>query len=466
MSPEPLPTQPHPVASAFFALHDYEIRSTSEVRFHCHNSSIIKNHVSSGCGSTLAKIRNSVGWRTRYSSTDWHPVSITPVSRRRGCDNDNNGVGKADRDVPPTTKDVIRSEKSVQGEWHKDKPEIFHVRQVFPGKNIEHATYFCSKKWETPVSEASNIENECRLGTGATVWPGSMVLLKYLEKISHEAADNPPPHATEEMQQKYRHGILEGKTIVDLGSGTGITAIASALLGAECVVCTDGCDPVVDLARMNVRQAAKKLNTQSNDVTTLARENVGKERNFNIRGCEIIVRRYLWGDGTLLKEIPENRNSATHEETEQDDQQEVKKHFDIILCADCVVPKLYPIDPLVDALDELSGIDTISYMSYEKRHYEHFDPSKEFRRLAENKHFKVEVIPEEQLHPMYFADDIEIWKITRCRDQFTGFSEARNGPSQKKLRKLVWGSGQEDSNNHTTLLVGKKAPQPICHNSF
>mmetsp|Transcript_3198 Transcript_3198/g.6815 ORF Transcript_3198/g.6815 Transcript_3198/m.6815 type:complete len:458 (-) Transcript_3198:56-1429(-) len=457
MSPEPRPTQPHPVASAFFASHDNEIlRSTSEGRLHCNDSTILKNQASYSCGSTLAKIRNSIGWRTRYSSTDWHPVSITPVSCRRGRDDDNNGVENSNRDDPTATSDGSRSEKSIHGELHYRRPELFQVRQIFPGQNNKQTNYICSRKCKSRENEAPSLENECKLGTGATVWPGSMVLLKYLEKITHEAADNPPSDVLEEMQQKQFHGILEGKTIADLGSGTGITTIASALLGAKYVVCTDGCDPVVDLARFNVRHAAEKLTKQAKDVTALTAKDVDKERNFNIRGCEILVRRYLWGDGTLLKEIPENRNCTDLEEHEREDQPELTMHFDIILCADCVVPKLYPIEPLVDALDELSGIDTIAYMSYEKRHYEHFDPAREFRRLAESRNFIVEVISEEQFHPMYYANDIELWKITRCRNHFTGLSEARGRTSKNDLKKLMWGCGHTTSSNHTNLLVGKK----------
>ena len=69
------------------------------------------------------------------------------------------------------------------------------------------------------------------------MWPGSIVLLKYLEKLAHDPQQD---------------NVLEGKTIADLGSGTAITSIASALLGASAVVCTDGCDLVVDLACRNI----------------------------------------------------------------------------------------------------------------------------------------------------------------------------------------------------------------------
>ena len=36
--------------------------------------------------------------------------------------------------------------------------------------------------------------------------------------------------------------------------------------------------------------------------------------------------------------------------------------FDVIIVSDCVLPKLYPIEPLVDAMKALAGPDTIVLM--------------------------------------------------------------------------------------------------------
>lgn len=41
--------------------------------------------------------------------------------------------------------------------------------------------------------------------------------------------------------------------------------------------------------------------------------------------------------------------------------------LDVVLVSDCLLPKLYPIEPLVDALDKLSGPDTAILVSYEPR---------------------------------------------------------------------------------------------------
>ena len=41
--------------------------------------------------------------------------------------------------------------------------------------------------------------------------------------------------------------------------------------------------------------------------------------------------------------------------------------LDLVIVSDCLLPKLYPIEPLVQALDKLSGPDTLVIVSYEHR---------------------------------------------------------------------------------------------------
>ncbi len=56
-------------------------------------------------------------------------------------------------------------------------------------------------------------------GTGLTVWDGAVTLAKYLE------------HAYS--------SVLPGKTVVELGAGTGLAGIAASILGARHVILTD-----------------------------------------------------------------------------------------------------------------------------------------------------------------------------------------------------------------------------------
>lgn len=239
--------------------------------------------------------------------------------------------------------------------------------------------------------------------------------------------------------------------MVDLGAGTGVTSLGIALMlstyapvplenrrdegrkrGDEelssLVVCTDGCDLVVKLAEENVQRVLQELNSCSDsdavpvpisknedneniDINNgLTSENMVK----NMMGsCEIRVREYNWGDGTLHKELvvtDDSDNEARSNNTEE------YQHYDIILVSDCVLPKLYPIAPLVDALDELSGPDTIAYISYEERYYPEYDPKEYFRNLAEAKGFEVKDVQLEEQHPIYSVEDIEIWEVRRRKE--------------------------------------------------
>lgn len=322
--PPALPERPHPIASAFFTSHDNACR---------------KYKKGDSDESNVAKIRNSLGWRTRYSSANWYPVSIVPTAPNMTC----------------------------------NKAITFHVRQVFPAERSSIRNCVLEDGKVDPV-----------YGTGNTVWPGSIVLLKYIEKLAHS-----------------NHNPLQGKTVADLGAGTAITTIACALFGAELVFCTDGCDHVVSLAASNVESAIRELEGRTDHLSktceTIEYKGLMREQ-FEVNDCKAIVRKYLWGDGSMTKELEHNKKS---------------QQFDIILCADCIVPMLYPIEPLVDALDELSNEETIAYLSYEKRYYSKFDPAQEFHRLATLKSLQVEVVSEQELDQMYPAFDIEVWKITR-----------------------------------------------------
>jgi predicted nicotinamide N-methyase len=192
------------------------------------------------------------------------------------------------------------------------------------------------------VRQIQRGEVEGTYGTGATVWPASMVLLKYLE----------------------RHpDIVANKTVVDLGGGTGVTSIAASLLGAKNVVCTDGIEAVVRLAEQNIIDA--KVNRTQ-------------------------VCNYWWGSGTLQPQT-----------------------FDTILVSDCVLPKLYPIAPLVEAILELLDNKGVAILSYEHRHFADFHPAEKFQELSREKGLRVHVVDKSRLDPIYSVDDIEVWEISK-----------------------------------------------------
>jgi methylase of polypeptide subunit release factors len=123
------------------------------------------------------------------------------------------------------------------------------------------------------------------LGTGVSVWPAAHVLSRYLEK-------------------RYTSNGLRGQRVCDIGSGTGCTGFIAAALGAHCTL-TDQ------------HQILPLL--ESNKLT------VCKE-NASITEEQIDIQIYDWG------------RSAQH----------LKPPFDLIIVSDCVLPKLYPILPLIE----------------------------------------------------------------------------------------------------------------------
>jgi ribosomal protein L11 methylase PrmA len=311
----------------------------------------------------LKRQSQSLGWRNRYSQEDWYPVTL----------------------------DIVHNNNNNNNNSNKSQNVSFTVQQVQRG------------------------EVEGTYGTGATVWPAAMVLLKYLEQ-----------------QPK----ILQGKRVVDLGSGTGVTSIAAAWLGAQHVICTDGQDNVVQLAKDNVRHVVDNLSAKKKKKTATTTNQDGtdptnshsdkeqdegkdhdtnnndKDDTFVLNHCPIVIKKYWWGDGTCF--VGETMNSCH-----------------VILVADCVLPKLYPIGPLVDAIDELlphssstndkndnrnspdAADDGIAILSYEHRYYPDYDPRVKFLELAMAKNLTVKVIPTDELHPIYCVEDIEIWKVQR-----------------------------------------------------
>lgn len=232
------------------------------------------------------------------------------------------------------------------------------------------------------VAQVQRGELDGTHGTGATVWPASVVLLKFL--------------------QRHADTLIRGKRIVDLGAGTGVTSIAAAILGASHCVCTDGEDAVVRLAWENIQSAAKELQLissnkeKNNYLTTSSVLGNGPTLQTRICDCPIAVEKYWWGTGQI-------------EASEGND-------CDVILVSDCVLPKLYPIAPLVEALDQLIvSPGSMAILSYEHRYFPEYDPRDRFRELCFDKNLVVQIIPLDQQDPVYSVDDVEIWHVVRQR---------------------------------------------------
>ncbi len=352
------PTQPHPAVKAFtnaltITLKELNTGANSKDN---HINNDIKKKVNS---NLIEKVTQTLGWRNRYSQQNEYPLEIQYNETNKTNDNDNaTGV--------------------------KLNKKILQIKQVQRGE----------------------IENT--YGTGATVWPASVVLVKYLEHIF--------------LKQQSEGGNHSRKvTIADLGSGTGVTSIATAFyLGmlnschenldvGSFIVCTDGSDSVVELARENIEKTIQNVSSQGmkfdNIDPSIIIEN-HHDKVYSIGQSQIKVRKYLWGDGTLLSEL----------KTMNDSKEGTDKYFDFVLVSDCVLPRLYPIDPLVKAIDELSGPNTVTFVSYEYRYYPEYDPKEFFVQAAKARGLEVATIPISEQHPIYSVDDIEIWVVRRQKD--------------------------------------------------
>ena len=111
----------------------------------------------------------------------------------------------------------------------------------------------CHRSFSVRQVQRGEIENT--YGTGACVWPAAMVLLKYLERNQNNDINRNSNNFCGDNLQV----TLQGKHVIDLGGGTGILSIGAALLSAKTVVCTDGEDSVVSLARDNIVRASHQL---------------------------------------------------------------------------------------------------------------------------------------------------------------------------------------------------------------
>ncbi|KAJ0409021.1 hypothetical protein ATCC90586_005205 [Pythium insidiosum] len=188
-------------------------------------------------------------------------------------------------------------------------------------------------------------------GTGLTVWPAACVLLKHLEHRYSGARDR----------------TLQGQLVVELGSGTGVVGIAAAILGADRVVLTD----------------IQKLLFLLEANASIARETTNGHVHIDVEAFD-------WS------EQPSDR--LRHENG---------RHPDVILISDCILPKLFPLEPLVNAIDRLCGDHTIVLLSFEYRFYEKFDAKQRFWELLIARGFQIEAISEDLYHPEYRAEDIE-----------------------------------------------------------
>ncbi|CAM9144956.1 unnamed protein product [Pylaiella littoralis] len=279
------------------------------------------------------------------------------------------------------------------------------------------------------------------LGTGATVWPAAHVLAKYLELRFGQ-------NKTNTIGSVEGMGGMAGLRAVDLGSGTGVAGIVAAALGAEAFL-TDQVQ-LLFLMQENADRARASAKSKSKSKSgtpkaTLMDDKLGANAEMHFAAAAAAAA--VAADPTTADDIPTTTcgkiRVLTYDWGMDDDR--LSPPLDVVLVSDCVLPKLYPIEPLVDAIDRLSGPETVTIMSYEHRHYQAFDPRRRFEELAAAKGLVKSVIPQAQQHPIFSADDIEIWEVRR-----------RQGQQQQQPQ---WADSHRQQN--TARVVGDTERQPV-----
>merc|ERR1712150_41030 len=192
--------------------------------------------------------------------------------------------------------------------------------------------------------------NQCEVGdVGCVVWDAALVLTSYLDGI--------------DFLDDVGGNKLTGKTVVELGAGTGIVGLQAAAIGAHTII-TDLKDfiPLMDL---NIKTNSQLLKGSC------------KASELN------------WGIDTEHFKSP-----------------------DFLLIADCIY---YPesIEPLVQTIKELSETTTTVLCCYEERTTDNKPAlqKKFFDLIAES--FEVEEVPMSRQDPVYSCEEIHIMKFTK-----------------------------------------------------
>ncbi|XP_067895176.1 protein-lysine methyltransferase METTL21D isoform X1 [Heterodontus francisci] len=193
---------------------------------------------------------------------------------------------------------------------------------------------------------------QCSAGdVGCVVWDAALVLAKYLE--------------TSTFYQDGLHAFT-GKSVVELGSGTGVVGLMASVLGAHVTV-TD------------LEELQELLNININD-------------NKHLVTGSIQAKVLKWGES--VKDLPPDP--------------------DYILVADCIYYE-QSLEPLLRTMTELTGNNSCVICCYEERTMGN-NPKIEIRffELLQTD-FEVEEIPLDRHDEEYRSEDIHILHIKRKR---------------------------------------------------
>ena len=159
---------------------------------------------------------------------------------------------------------------------------------------LVHRTFYLLLGRERVPLTISQIDKEIVGGeTGQTTWPASYhAATMLIDAFNHQASES----------ETDAWLSLKGKTVFELGCGVGLIGCLMSILGARRVVCTDGCSPVLEYAKMNMERALRLTPGSASR-------------------CQVDVEQVLWGH---------------HDEESVQYIESVRDEVDIVVGCDCV----------------------------------------------------------------------------------------------------------------------------------
>lgn len=180
-----------------------------------------------------------------------------------------------------------------------------------------------------------DIEN---CGIGGRIWRGAVMLAVFLKS-----------------QFFSKYGEINGKTVIELGAGSGVCGLVASTMGAQKIYLTDRDDGCVELMKKNYEHNAKQLRLSRTEVVKLD-----------------------W--------------------MSQEDCAKLKDSFDVILGADILYsPSM--VDDLISGLERLCAPGSYAILSIGKRGDEFEDFVK---KIKQSGRWKLEFIPDEEIEEKFY----------------------------------------------------------------
>ncbi|KAM0049642.1 putative lysine methyltransferase, S-adenosyl-L-methionine-dependent methyltransferase [Helianthus debilis subsp. tardiflorus] len=200
-------------------------------------------------------------------------------------------------------------------------------------------------------SKLSFHQDNGSMHVGTTVWPCSLVLVKFIERWHPSTSTSDNPYST--------LFNFTNKRAVELGTGCGVAAMGLYLLGLKDIVLTD-IAPVMPALKHNLK------------------------RNKPVLGKMLKIAQLHWNSSDQIEAL--------------------KPPFDILIAADVVYIE-ESVGPLLAAMEKMVSDSGVVLLGYQVR-------SPEAHALFWEKCygiFNVEKVPHEHLHPDYAYEESDVY---------------------------------------------------------